>query len=76
MRFSVFLVGLFAANSAHAHVGHFGDLAGHDHWVAAGAIGAAIALAGWTILKGKKDKDAEAEVEAAPEADEDEMQEA
>lgn len=72
MRFSIFLASLFAASSAQAHVGHFGDLAGHDHWVAAGAIGAAIALAGWNILKGKKDKEAEADAEAA----EEELQEA
>jgi hypothetical protein len=70
MRLSVFLAGFFAASDAHAHVGHIGDLAGHDHWVAAGAIGAAIALAGWNILKGKKDKDAEAEVEVDEELQE------
>ena len=67
MRLSVFLAGLFTAGGAQAHVGHFGDLAGHDHWVAAGAIGAAIALAGWNILKGKKDTEAEPETEAADE---------
>ncbi len=72
MRFSVFLAGLFLASGAQAHVGHLGELAGHDHWVAAGAIGAAIALAGWNILKGKKDKE-EAEVEAEAE---EELQEA
>lgn len=71
MRFSVLLANMFVAGTAQAHVGHFGDLAGHDHWVAAGAIGAAIALAGWNILKGKKDKEAEVDAEA-----EDEMQEA
>ena len=61
MRFSIFLAGIFASGGAPAHVGHLGDLAGHDHWVAAGAIGAAIAVAGWNILKGKKDKEAEPE---------------
>ena len=71
MRFSVLLASMFVAGTAQAHVGHFGDLAGHEHWVAAGAIGAAIALAGWNILKGKKDKEAEVDAEA-----EDEMQEA
>ena len=71
MRFSIFMTGLFSASGAQAHVGHFGELAGHDHWVAAGAIGAAIAVAGWNALKGKKEKGAEVEAEA----DED-MQEA
>ena len=52
---------LFVA-SANAHVGHWADVAGHAHWVAAGALGAAAAaaLGGWR--KGKKD---EAEVEEA-----------
>ena len=72
MRFSVFLAGLFLASDANARVGHLGELAGHDHRIAAGAIGIAIAVAGWNALKGKKDKEAEAEVEveADPEAQE------
>ena len=56
MRFSVFLAGLFLASDANAHVGHLGELAGHDHRIAAGAIGIAIAVAGWNALKGKKIK--------------------
>nr|WP_325252711.1 DUF6732 family protein [Amylibacter sp.] len=68
MRFSTFLAGLMAASGANAHVGHVGELASHDHWVAAGAIGAAVAIAGWNILKGrKKDKTAEAETVEADE---------
>ena len=70
MRLSVFLTGMFMASGAQAHVGHFGDLAGHDHWVAAGAIGAAIALAGWNILKGKKDKEVEVDAETDEELQE------
>ncbi len=73
MRFSVFLAGIFLASGANAHVGHLGELAGHDHRIAAGAIGIAIAVAGWNALKGRKEKETEAEVEAevepeAPEA--------
>nr|WP_323777521.1 DUF6732 family protein [Amylibacter sp.] len=68
MRFSTFLAGLMAASGANAHVGHVGELASHDHWVAAGAIGAAVAIAGWNILKGrKKDKTAETETVEADE---------
>ncbi|MGB1264390.1 MAG: DUF6732 family protein [Nereida ignava] len=52
---------LFVA-PANAHVGHWADVAGHDHWVAAGALGAAAAAALWGWRKGKKD---EAEVEEA-----------
>ncbi|WP_373355736.1 DUF6732 family protein [Pseudoroseicyclus sp. CXY001] len=43
-----------------AHIGHLGAVAGHDHWVAGAAIGAAVAVAAWGAWKGRKDKDAEA----------------
>ena len=69
MRFSVFLAGLFLASGANAHVGHLGELAGHDHRIAAGAIGIAIAVAGWNLIKGKKGDDAEAEAEIDAEAE-------
>lgn len=39
---------------ASAHLGHFGALAGHDHWVAGAAIGAAAVVAAWGILGGRK----------------------
>ncbi|WP_069298783.1 DUF6732 family protein [Neptunicoccus sediminis] len=69
MRFSVFLTAILAATGANAHVGHVGEVASHDHWVAAGAIGAAVAIAGWNILKGrKKNKAAEAEKAESDEA--------
>lgn len=58
-----------AATPAHAHLGHAGELAGHDHWIAIGALGAA-ALAAWLATKGRK-TDAEKE----PEADEAEPEE-
>lgn len=53
MRLSLPLILLFAAGPALAHVGHLGDLAGHDHWVAAGALGLAGLVAVWGALKGK-----------------------
>lgn len=49
------------ATPAFAHVGHLGEVAGHGHWIAAGALGAA-ALAAWLAAKGKG-KSAEAEPE-------------
>ena len=60
---------LFAviATPALAHVGHLGEVAGHGHWIAAGALGAA-GLAAWLAGKGKK-----AEADAEPE---EEMEEA
>ncbi len=48
-----------------AHLGHVGEVAGHDHWVAGAAIGAAIAAVIWGALKGRKDP--EPEEEAKPE---------
>ena len=49
------------ATPAVAHVGYLGELAGHDHWIAVGVLGAA-ALAAWLAGKGKK-SDAEPEPE-------------
>ena len=37
-----------------AHLGHLGDIAGHDHWVAGAAIGAAVAIGVWGAWKGRK----------------------
>lgn len=55
MRFALPLILLFAAHPAFAHVGHLGDLAGHDHWVAAGALGIAGLVAVWGLAKGRKE---------------------
>jgi hypothetical protein len=67
MRISVFLVSLLVGTGAQAHVGHLGELAGHGHWIAAGALGAAIAVAGWNVLKGKKPENSAAKADGAPE---------
>lgn len=61
---------LFAA-PALAHPGHIGEMAGHNHWLAGAAIGAAIAIAIWGAIKGKKEDEAaeaesEVEIEAEP----------
>ena len=42
------------ATPATAHVGHLGEAAGHDHWVAGIAIGVAIGVSIWGLAKGKK----------------------
>lgn len=68
--------GVWAAPAA-AHIGHFGELAGHDHWIALGALGAAGAIALIAGLKGKKkDPEAETESETDEEPSEEELQEA
>ncbi|MEO0913063.1 MAG: DUF6732 family protein [Pseudomonadota bacterium] len=43
--------------AAAAHVGHLGEVAGHSHWIALGAIGLAGAIAVWAGLKGKRAAD-------------------
>ncbi len=49
---------------AAAHVGHLGEAAGHDHWVAGIAIGVAIGVSIWGAIKGKKDPEDAPEEEA------------
>ena len=62
MRLVLLLSFLFAGTTASAHPGHWGELAGHDHWVAGAAIGLAGLAAIWGALKGKKAQDKEPEV--------------
>jgi len=54
---------------AHAHVGHLGEVASHDHWVAGAAIGVAAAVTLWGLLKGKKDAEPEDEAVEEEEAE-------
>lgn len=61
---------LFLAAPAQAHTGHFGDLAGHDHWVMGAGLGAIAAAAALGWLKGRK-----AEQENAEDADASDEQE-
>jgi len=68
--FITFTTMLIAAPAA-AHVGHLGEVAGHDHWVAGAALGAALAVSIWGALKGKKDAEqADAEPQDDAEAEE------
>lgn len=46
-----------APASAQAHVGHVGELAGHDHWIAIAAAGVAAAVWAAGKLKGKSEDD-------------------
>ncbi len=70
MRLILTLMMMAAGQPVLAHPGHLVDVAGHDHWVAGAAIGAAILIGLWGALKGKKDAsdDAEAEPELEEEA--------
>ena len=59
MRAALALTLFSLANGASANVGHIGEVAGHDHWIAGAALGLALGLALWAALKGKKDDDKE-----------------
>lgn len=65
------LTPMLVASPAFAHVGHLGEFAGHDHWVAGAALGAALAVSIWGALKGKKDAE-DADEDAAEDAAEEE----
>ncbi len=52
MRLTVFLA--LIATPAMADPGHISNVAGHDHWVAGIAVGAAVAISLWGILKERK----------------------
>ena len=51
-----------------AHLGHLGGVAGHDHWVAGAAIGAAVAIGIWGAWKGRKPDPAATATDAPPAA--------
>lgn len=58
-RVLVGVIACFPTAPAWAHGGHLADVAGHDHWIALGALGVAAALGLWTIFGGEKDGDKE-----------------
>lgn len=58
--------------AAFADPGHIAGAFGHDHWLGVAAIGAAVALGLWTIIKDTK----KSEDEEVQDADTDEAQEA
>lgn len=47
---------VLVTQTAFAHAGHVGDLAGHSHWVGWAAAAAAGAIAAWAIKRGSKSK--------------------
>lgn len=49
------------AGPALAHPGHLTEAAGHDHWIAGAAVGAAIVVGLWGFLKGRAKKSASTE---------------
>ena len=69
MRTILALLLILSPTLAQAHPGHLADVAGHDHWVAGIALGAAIGAAVWGWLKGGDEP-------ATASSDEDQMHEA
>jgi hypothetical protein len=68
MRVILTILTLLYPGIALAHIGHIGELAGHGHWIALGALGLAAGVA--AIAKGKrKDPEAEADADESDEAD-------
>jgi hypothetical protein len=70
MRYVLFSTFTLFTTPVFAHVGHVGELAGHDHLLAGAALGAAIGLAIWGALSGKdKEKATEADAQSDVEPD-------
>ncbi|MEM6579114.1 MAG: DUF6732 family protein [Pseudomonadota bacterium] len=75
MRYTLIFAAMISGTMASAHPGHLIDVAGHDHWLAAGALAAAAAIALAALIGKARDKDREAQDEDA-EPDENASQEA
>jgi hypothetical protein len=57
MRALLFAIPLLVPATAHAHLGHLGELAGHSHWLAIGAGVSAAAIAALLAkVRGRKDE--------------------
>ncbi|MEP3277762.1 MAG: DUF6732 family protein [Stappiaceae bacterium] len=56
---SLISLSLAVPQTAAAHVGHVGDLAGHSHWVGVAALGGAAVLAAWLAIRSKNNKEEE-----------------
>ncbi len=64
---ATFSVICFGPTMVQAHVGHLGELVGHDHWVAGAAIGVAAAISIWGAIKGKPKTEDDTTDEVEPE---------
>ena len=56
-----------AAGPALAHPGPLVEAAGHNHWLAGAALGAAVVIGAWAAIRGLRRPAAEAEAEPEPE---------
>ena len=65
MRILTILTAALAASAAQAHPGHLAEAAGHNHWLGAAAIGAAIAIGLWKAAKDRKQAAESDEADAA-----------
>ena len=73
MKYAMIILCLMTGTAAKAHPGHMAEVAGHGHWLAAAALGAAIAIGLWAGLKGRTQA---AKAQAEDETADEELQEA
>lgn len=59
MRIIISVLALALPGMASAHPGHIVEVAGHNHWIALGAIGAAGLAALWSKLKDRETPETE-----------------
>jgi hypothetical protein len=69
MRRILVLSAIAVPDLAHAHVGHLGELAGHSHWIALGALGIATVVGALAAGKGKSEAAQEPNDAQAEESD-------
>ena len=59
MRRSLILIAILIPQAALAHVGHIGEVAGHSHWIALGALGLATVIGALAAKTGKRSEEPE-----------------
>lgn len=67
MRLTLIFFLTLIAGPAVAHIGHLGEVAGHGHWAAAGAIAIALGIAALGARKGKKVEEEDVTEDEKPE---------
>lgn len=76
MRYGLILVLMVFGTVAAAHPGHLAEVAGHDHWLAAGALAAAAAIALAVLVAKARARGSDTEAEDAESEADDASQEA
>ena len=64
----ILIAAALAASPAGAHPGHLVEVAGHNHWLAGAALGAAAVIGAWAAIRGLR-RPAAGAAEPEPEAE-------